>query len=340
MKLREWVFRNKGFKLEEIDSPDELKEGELLIKPLMVGICGSDLFAIEVADEKTELHLGHEWVGEVIQSSSKKFKVGDNVTSAAFLGCGECPTCKQGETNLCAKGSVFGGTEIGALREKVILQEENLVLVSGLSKEASVLIEVAAVSFEAISQIKRLGFKKEQKLLIFGAGPVGLFCALQAKRENYDYQLLEVDKYRVEFAASLGLNVEYTPIKLMDADQSGAFPYIIDCSGDGNQKQGFWKFANFFSAVGVNILIVGKYINSPNINSNQFAVRNATIKWMKGMPQNIISNCYEYWKKDIEDISKKMITQKYSFKDVSKAFEIALKRDKTIKVVISLEEDL
>ena len=63
MEIKEWIFKNKRFHMETIDIPDKLKTGDVLIKPSLVGICGSDLFAMELVQDTKTLRLGHEWVG-------------------------------------------------------------------------------------------------------------------------------------------------------------------------------------------------------------------------------------------------------------------------------------
>ncbi|MBT7608744.1 MAG: alcohol dehydrogenase catalytic domain-containing protein [Bacteriovoracaceae bacterium] len=339
MEIKEWIFKNKRFHMETIDIPDKLKTGDVLIKPSLVGICGSDLFAMELVQDTKTLRLGHEWVGEVLDPNGTTFKKGQKVTSPAILGCGKCDFCNRGDSHLCTNCLVLGGEELGLLRNILIIHERHLIETPDLNHSSAVLIEVAAVSFEALRQIKYLGYDKSHQLLIFGAGPVGLFCALQAKQEGYKYKIIEVDKFRVQFARSLGLDVEQTQSAVMNRDYSKKFSFIVDCSGDGNNRSGFWKYFNFFTSVGVKVLIVGKYLNNPTINSNLFAKKDSTIKWMRGMSIDILKDTYDFWKEDIEKLSDKIITHRFRFNEVAEAFDVAMKRKDSIKVVIDFSID-
>lgn len=336
MKAKEWVFKKNKFSLISLKESLSLLEGEVLIKVTAVGICGSDLFAMEVADESITLRLGHEWVGKVIDSNNTRLKIDQNVTSPAILGCGKCTSCTTNKSNLCTKSKTLGGEDFGALRSHIIIHERHLTVLPTCNAASSVLIEVAAVAFEAISKIKILGYTDHKKLLIFGAGPVGLFCALQAKKESLPYKLIELDKFRVSFAKSLGLEVAQTQESLINRANSKHYQYIIDCSGDGNNKSGFWKYFNFFSCINVNLLVVGKYINSPVINSNLFANKSATVQWMRGMPADTIELAYKFWEHEIDDISGRIVTHRFSFDEVDKAFSFAIKRENTVKVLIEV----
>lgn len=338
MKIHEWIFENNEFSLQSFEDEKSLAKDEVLIRPLKVGICGSDLFAMEFVKGERTLRLGHEWVGKIIKSHSEKFKVGDHVTSPAVLGCGQCDSCKKGESNLCLKSIVIGGEEIGALRELLRLPSKNLVKVSEKNLDASVLLEIAAVGFEATRQIRQLGLHKDEKVLIFGGGPVGLFVALQAKRDGQSYLLVEQDSFRIGLAKELGLNVESTSLALMNKEYANSFQYVVDCSGDGNGRSGFWKYFHFFSGVSVKLLVVAKYINDPTINSNLFANKNATVKWMRGMSPETIEETKNYWKEGLEELTNILITQQYDFSEVPQAFERALRRDQTVKVVINLKD--
>jgi len=332
----EYVYKDKTFSKREIESPEKLADGFVRIKPIEVGVCGSDLYSMEILPDGEELRPGHEWIGEVIESKSDTFKIGDRVTSPVSFGCNRCEACLDGRPNNCLNNTSLGGKEIGAIRTELVLKSEQLINLMELQGKGDVLIEVAAVADQAFLHMNNLGLTTEKSLLIFGAGPVGLFCALKAQEENIDYRLIEIDKHRIQIAKKLGLKVESTGLALLSDDYSMNFEYIIDCAGDGNSKSGFWKYLLHFSKVSAKILIVGKYINTQQFNSVLYANRDLTIKWMRGLPGSIIKDAITYWKDIIPEIYQVMISHEFDLEDLDKAFELAMRREKTCKVVIKI----
>lgn len=337
MKL-EWVYKNGHFDKRDLEHVKTLSEGMVRIRPTEVGICGSDLYSMEVLPSDKELRPGHEWIGVVEESFSDKFKAGDIVTSPVSFGCQNCKSCLDGKPNNCLNNTALGGQEIGAIRNELVLKDEDLISLEGLDQQGLVLIEVAAVAEQAFIHMNDMGLEKEEdsKILIFGGGPVGLFCALKAKKQNLDYTLIEIDKNRIEVAKKLGLNVIATGAALLDERYSMSFDFIFDCSGDGNGRSGFWKYLLHFSNVSAKLLVVGKYINQQSFNSVLYTNRDITIKWMRGLPKSVILKAKEEWSKDLKEIGSHMITQEYSVKDINVAFDKALKRDGTCKVVIKI----
>ncbi|EQC51955.1 alcohol dehydrogenase catalytic domain-containing protein [Bacteriovorax sp. DB6_IX] len=334
----ELVYKNGKFDKIEIESPDVLTEGAVRIRPTEVGICGSDLYSIEILPGTESLRPGHEWIGVVEESNSSSYQKGDIVTSPVSFGCQKCRSCYDGKPNNCLNNQSLGGKEIGALRNEIILQDQYLINLSHLNQEGLVLIEVAAVAEQAFLHMADLGLRagKKDRVMIFGAGPVGLFCALKAKKEGLNYILVELDKKRIEIAKELGLNIIATGAALLKDDYHMSFDYIIDCSGDGNKKSGFWKYFLHFASVSSKLLVVGKYINEQKINSVLFTNRDVTIKWMRGLPKSVIEKAVVNWKEDLPDIGKSMITHEFSSVDVDKAFDIALRRENTGKVVVKI----
>lgn len=336
MKNFEYIYKNGTFYKSDFDDNLKLSEGEVLVSTKCIGICGSDLYSMEIVKENDELRLGHEWVGEVVESRSAKFLAGDMVTSPAILGCGECKYCLSNRENNCLKATVIGGKEIGAMRKYLKISQKNLIKIENMDLHSSVLVEVAAVADQAFNQIVSLGLTKESELLIFGCGPIGVFCALKAKEMNLNYKVVEINPYRVEIAKKLNLNIESTGLALMNEQNYMNFDYIIDCSGDGNKQSGFWKYFLHFSCVGVKALIVGKYINSPIINSSLMANRDALIKWMRGLPVEVLKASKNIWKDILSENKELLISHTYQIEDINEAFKIAMGREKTMKVILEM----
>ena len=326
-----------GFSLEDINSPpSELSGDQILIKPTMVGICGSDLFALRTF-EGENFRIGHEWVGEVVATGpDSKLQIGDRVSSPAVLGCGKCDFCQEGKNNLCTQSPTLGSQDLGMLRTWVVLNSWQVAKVPNQCDDhGAALLEVAAVADEAFRLLDQLDGKKEN-LLIAGAGPVGVFCAIVAKERGLNYQLLEIEKERIEKAKSMGLNVLPVGQALLDTGHAGQYDALLDCSGDNNGKPGFWKYFHYFAAVGIRGIIVGKYKDDPTINSNLFAKKQALLFWMRGMSTNDLQKSIDDWAPKIKKYQADFIDNTFSLREVQKAFEFAKDRKETLKVMIKI----
>ena len=110
-----WVEPNK-LEMKEIPVPEPGK-GEALIKVLACGVCGTDchIFAGEVPLAKPPQVLGHEVYGEVIAHGPgvESLEEGQKISVDPVIGCGTCPNCKEGKTNLCPQPTIIGYARCG-----------------------------------------------------------------------------------------------------------------------------------------------------------------------------------------------------------------------------------
>src|SRR3989442_15227925 len=87
--------------------PDAPGPGEVLVRVLTVGICGTDLHAFEGTQPFFSYPriLGHELAVEVIECGPgvTEFRAGDRCAVNPYMTCGRCAACIQGKTNCCAK---------------------------------------------------------------------------------------------------------------------------------------------------------------------------------------------------------------------------------------------
>src|SRR5947208_3990586 len=169
-----------GLVLTEVPDPAPA-EGEVVIKVLRTGICGTDLH-IESWDAwaadniKAPLILGHEFVGEVVETGHgvHKVKVGDLISGEGHLVCGECRNCLAGRRHLCTHTRGLGVHRDGAFAEYATLPEQNVWV-----HRHEVDLDVAAI-FDPFGNAVHtaLAFPVlAQDVLVTGAGPIGLMAA-------------------------------------------------------------------------------------------------------------------------------------------------------------------
>jgi (R,R)-butanediol dehydrogenase/meso-butanediol dehydrogenase/diacetyl reductase len=180
--MRAAVFKGPGRPLEIETLPDpEPLEGEIVIRVGKCGICGSDLHltdghgAIQVPPGHI---LGHEFAGEVVALGKgvQGFRTGDLITAMPTVGCGRCPACLKGEPKWCPqRGSMQGGYG-EYLRTRAT---SAFKLGANLSLDDGALVEPLAVGLHGV---ERARMNVGDRLLVIGAGPVGLAAIYWARR--------------------------------------------------------------------------------------------------------------------------------------------------------------
>ena len=145
--------------------------GEVLVRVLACGICGSDVDAFR--NQQADWHRrGHEYAGEVVQVGEgvNGFRCGDIVAGIGSLPCGECPACHRGEPYYCHHPRWFGGD---AFAEFVCKSAEFFFPIPHLSPDEGALMEPLTV---ALDLVRDGNVKLGSKVMILGAGPIGLMA--------------------------------------------------------------------------------------------------------------------------------------------------------------------
>jgi L-iditol 2-dehydrogenase len=176
--LKAAFFKLPGqVELREIDDPRP-QAGQVLVRILASGICGSDDYAYRTAkglqgSTRTSWHRrGHEYAGRVIEVGPgvKAVRSGDMVSGIGSLPCGTCPACQQGAPALCSSPRWCGGE---GFSEFLCQEQEWFYPIPGLTAEQGALIEPLTV---AMDMVLDAAVRSASKVLILGAGPIGLMA--------------------------------------------------------------------------------------------------------------------------------------------------------------------
>src|SRR5512137_2402998 len=94
-------YNNRDIRVEERPVP-RIGVGELLVRVMASGICGSDVMEW-YRIKKAPIVLGHEMTGDVVKVGKKvkKFKVGDRVFVSHHVPCNSCSFCEKDQHTLC-----------------------------------------------------------------------------------------------------------------------------------------------------------------------------------------------------------------------------------------------
>ncbi|RPH99050.1 MAG: galactitol-1-phosphate 5-dehydrogenase [Zetaproteobacteria bacterium] len=164
-------------RLEIRDVPEPSpKPGEVLLKVLAVGICGSELhgFKIHAPRRTPPLIMGHEFSGEVLAVGPgvSGFRVGEVVAVNSTISCGACDACVDGDPHVCPTAEVYGTKRPGAFAELVAAPVPTLLRMPGnVTPVQASLMEPLGNGVHAWSMIRR---RFPETVAIFGAGAIGL----------------------------------------------------------------------------------------------------------------------------------------------------------------------
>jgi len=211
-----------GLALQDVPEPRP-GPGEVLIKVLRTGVCGTDLHIYDwdhwaQATITPPLIVGHEFVGEVVEVGTgvEAYYPGEVVGAEGHLVCGRCRNCMAGRRWLCANSRGIGVQRDGAFAECLVMPAANL----WAHNEATPL-DVAAI-FDPFGNAVHTAMQfrvAAEDVLVTGAGPIGIMAAAVARHLGARHIVItDVNEYRLRLAEKLGVTRAVNPQKTSLAD--------------------------------------------------------------------------------------------------------------------------
>jgi threonine 3-dehydrogenase len=211
-----------GLWLQDVPDPRP-GPGEVLIRVLRTGICGTDLH-IDAWNEwaqhtiKPGLVIGHEFVGEVVELGEDVTSVypGEIVGAEGHITCGKCRNCLAGRRALCANSVGIGVHRDGAFAEYIVMPAGNLwphLTPREGSAETSrrfsdTDLDVFAI-FDPFGNAVHVATQYRlvaEDVLVTGAGPIGIMAAMVARHVGARFVVItDVSDYRLDLARKTGV---------------------------------------------------------------------------------------------------------------------------------------
>ena len=183
------------------------KPGEALLKLLYGGICGSDLGSYRgtFAYFSYPRTPGHEFSAEIVEidGNDRGLKPGMVVVCNPYFNCGECYSCKHGLVNACMSNQTMGVQREGAFSEYITMPLERIYDGKGLEPMVLAIIEPLCISYHGV---KRAGVKGGDKVLIVGAGTIGILAAVAAKQKGAEVYIADVSRVKLDYAREFGVD--------------------------------------------------------------------------------------------------------------------------------------
>ena len=198
--------------------------GDTLIHIRQAGICATDLEIVKGYMNFRGV-LGHEFVGDVVSSSSKEL-VGQRVCGEINIVCGRCDLCLSGLSNHCRNRSVLGILEHdGAFAEFVRLPAINLhVIPKGVDDDAAVFVEPLAAAFQVVKQAP---IDSRKWVTVLGDGRLGLLVAQVLREAGCAVRL--IGKHPEKLALCEKWQIRARP--LADIVPRHDQDVVVDCTG-------------------------------------------------------------------------------------------------------------
>lgn len=341
------VYKGHGaVELEDRPMPTIKDDRDAIVKVTLSTICSSDLHIKHgtVPRAKENTVLGHEFVGEVIETGSavKKFKKGDRVSVSVETFCGTCFFCRNGFVNNCVEGGWELGCRIDGCQAEYVrvpIADMGMTLIPDDVTNESALFngDILATGYWAAS-IGEL--KPADTVVVIGAGPTGM-CTLMSIKLYSPAKVIvvDVDDYRLELAKKQGLadiiinskNEDPLEVIMKETNGRGA-DRVFEVAGIKSTFELAWKAARPNAIV----VIVALYAEPQEIPLQLMYGKNLTFK-TGGVDGN--SNYAEEIMKLVQcgkiDTSC-LITHKAPLNDVIHGYEVfENKIDNCVKWVIT-----
>jgi len=317
-----------GLWLQDVPDPKP-GPGEVLIRVLRTGICGTDLH-IESWNEWAQatihppLVVGHEFVGEVVEVGSNvtDFHPGELVSGEGHVTCGRCRHCLAGQRHLCVNTVGLGVNRDGAFAEYVALPITNVWHhVPGIDEEVAAIFDPFGNAVHTALSFPVLG----EDVLVVGAGPIGLMATAVARHAGARFVVVsEPNAFRRELARTMGATHVVDPRASSLADIQAeigmveGFDVVLEMSGNAGALRD--ALANM--AHGAGMAILGIPTDEIPIDMSKVVFNQLTLRGIYGREM------YETWYKMSVMLQSGLdirpaITHRFSFRDHEAAFAAA-----------------
>jgi L-iditol 2-dehydrogenase len=331
------VRRGGGIEVAELEIPRP-GDGEILIRMVACGICGTDLEKIRGGTETPPV-LGHEVVGivESVGKSVDRLEPGSRVFVHHHVSCGKCWYCYTGSETSCP---MFKETNIypGGFSEYFLVPRLNVergavhILPESIDWLEGTFIEPLATVIRAIS---RSTYKPGYNVAIIGSGPMGLlFTMILRSFGASEILAVELSKNRCSMASTLGADACIPPT---NAEEIRKYDLVVLSTGSTKALPTAFRLVR----KGGEILLFG----APPPGST------ADVPISRMFYDEIrITPSYSASERDIEAsikilVSKripvkKIVTHIFELREIETAFQVAQDAEKAVKVIVVSKRDL
>lgn len=333
MKVAVW-YNNEDIRLEEVPRP-RAGPGEILIKVLACGICGSDIVEWYRLP-RAPLVQGHEIGAEVVEvgKAVTRFRPGERVFVAPKVPCMKCEYCKSGHYPVCShvKERLPGGFAEYVVVPQPLVEIGTYLLPDRITDDQSTFIEPLACVVRA-QQLA--GVRPNQTVLVMGSGMSGLLHLKLAKTKHCRVIATDIHQEKLKFADRMGADItmpaaENVAQRLV-AENIGMPDVVILCTSAAEAVDQAWQCVDkggtivFFAVPHPDVKIT--------IPINHFWTRETKImtSYYCGPPDlDAALGLIETGTIKVDD----MITGRLPLQDIAEGFRMVMAGKASLKVII------
>ncbi len=332
------LYGPRDVRVEEVSKP-RLEDGEVLIEPRVGGICGSDMSRYRSGPMICPpVVIGHECCGHIVRLGKgvTNFEVGQRVVIQPNCGCGNCLLCRMGRDHLCPRRISLGVTVDGCFAEYVKAPARYVwPITDDITDEQAALVEPLAV---AVKTVRRMGNPAGRRVMILGAGPIGLLVVQLLKLNGATVSLADLIERNLLLGRQLGADEVVNVTKYDPRENAGSLTggegvdVVVEIAGVTKTFEQAIEIVN----PGGKIILVGIPPGVANIPPEPIVRKEIEI-----IGSFIYS--YEDFHRALQLVGQvevaPLISHRVPLEDIGQAFDI-LDKGEGIKVVINLREEV
>lgn len=254
--------------IQQIERP-EPQANEVLVQTKASGVCHTDIDVLygRYGNSTFPLVPGHEYSGVITEvgSNVSDLSIGDRVVVDPNFGCGHCPACEKGLSNLCDSLGAYGVTRHGGFAEFSAVAAENVIPVGDMDFSLAALAEPMGCVLNGVGAIGTEGVKTA---MIFGAGPIGLLMAIALRTKGVaDVAMVDLDESRLERVESMGFRPVASGSDALE-QRKQSVDLVVDATGVASVAETLISYA----ANGGKVLFFGVCSPDAKISISPFEV--------------------------------------------------------------------
>ena len=321
--------------VKDIDKP-VVDDDSAIVRINTVGICGTDLKTFKRGHPmfKPPCILGHEFVGTVEEVGNELSTdlIGKTYVIAPYLECGKCDLCLKEKPEHCENKVWVEGAMTEYLKvPKELMLRGAIEIPENVDEKTATLTEPLAC---AIHGIERIDPKSEERILIIGAGPMGLLLAITLRNRGCQVTIVEINDQRLNIIKENNFEaIDAKKISIPSLiENRGKFDHAILATDASNVVSDLLESIN----PGGKLQLFGGMPKTTRIEIDPYYIHYKEIDLIGsfGFSERHFKTAFDEIASDVSSYSK-LITEEKKLNEIKKAFSAAMKPE-NIKVVVNV----